>query len=217
MNSKWRELSTTGFGMVVVARDGTLLGFGLGEPPGWVRTAPAAEAWALYHVLSMLPSAPRITTDCQSLLSTAMKGAGKATMAKATLARIWCGIASCLDNDTRSMVVSKRLQWTPAHLTQRSIGQTAGNSDRVVTAADWRANRLADALAKEAANLRAVSKKAIREVRDAEEAARFHMAWLGAVVSQLAARLQHSPASAASAAERMNALRERIRMRTMNS
>ena len=181
VNGKWRELSTTGFGVVVVARDGTLLGFGLGQPPGWVRTAPASEAWALYQVLAMLPSAPRITTDCQSLLSIAMKGAAKATMAKATLARVWCGIAACLDEDTRSIVVSKRLQWTPAHLTQRSIGQLAGSSNRVITAADWRANRLADALAKEAAHQRAVPKSVISMLKDPEEAARYYMALLGAV------------------------------------
>ena len=181
VNGKWRELSTTGFGVVVVARDGALLGFGLGEPPSWVRTAPAAEAWALYQVLSTLPAAPLITTDCMSLLNVALKGAEKATMAKAALARVWCGIAECLDGDTRSMVVSKRLRWTPAHLTQRSIGQTAGNTDRVITAADWRANRLADVLAKEAANRRALPKHAISKLRDAEEAARYHMALLGTV------------------------------------
>ena len=181
MNAKWRELSTTGFGVVVVARDGSLLGYGLGTPPGWVRTAPAAEAWAVYQVLSMLPEPPLMTSDCKSLPSVALRGANKATHAKAALARIWCGISSCLDGDTRAMVHSKRLQWTPAHLTQRSIGQLASGTNRVITAADGRANRLADALAKEAANEHAICKSVARHVKATVEAARFHMALLAAV------------------------------------
>jgi hypothetical protein len=181
MNAKWREVCTTGFGIVVTARDGSLLGFGLGTPPSWIRTAPASEAWALSQVLSMLPEPPRMTTDCKSLLSIALRGTHKATAAKAVLARIWCRIAGALDGDTRKLVTSRLLQWTPAHLSQQSIGKTARGTDREVTALDWRANRLADALAKEAAGRHAADACTVKLLKSAEAAARFHMALLGAV------------------------------------
>jgi hypothetical protein len=79
------------------------------------------------------------------------------------------------------MVSSKRLLWSPAHLTQRSIGQLANGTNRVISAADWRANRLADALAKEAANQLAIPKSTVNLVKDAEEAARYYMALIGTV------------------------------------
>ena len=110
MNAKWRELCTTGYGVVVTARDGTLIGFGRGTPPRWVKTAPAAEAWALSQVLSMVPCPPAMTTDCKSLISTAAKGTHRATSAKAALARIWTRIAASLDGDTTRLVSSSILR-----------------------------------------------------------------------------------------------------------
>ena len=181
MNATWRELCTTGYGIVVTARDGSLIGFGRGTPPNWIKTAPAAEAWALSQVLSMVPCPPAMTTDCNSLISTAAKGTSRATSAKAALARIWTRIASSLDGDTTRLVSSSILRWTLAHLSQASIGSCANGTDRVITAIDWRANRMADALAKEAAAEFAADAATIRLVKSAEEAARFHMALLGVV------------------------------------
>jgi hypothetical protein len=189
MNAKWREICTTGYGVVVTARDGSLLGFGRGTPPSWVKTAPAAEAWALSQVLSMMPNPPLMTTDCKSLLSIAARGTSKATSAKAALARIWCRIASSLDGDTSRLASGSILQWTPAHLSQASIGKSANGIDREITAIDWRANRLADALAKEAAAEHAADAATMRMVNSAEEAAKFHMALLGAVTH----RANHCP------------------------
>ena len=181
MNAKWRELCTTGFGVVVTARSGTLLGFGKGVPPAWIRTAPAAEAWALAQIIGMLPEAPYMTTDCKSLLSIARRGSRSATQAKASLARIWCSVSINLDGDVRRLVTQNLLRWTPAHLSQNSIGLDAGDNGRPITAVDWRANRLADALAKQAASQHAVSQHTVRLVTAAEAAAKYAFALLGAV------------------------------------
>ena len=189
MNAKWREICTTGYGIVVTARDRSLLGFGRGTPPNWIKTAPAAEAWALSQVLSMMPDPPKMTTDCKSLISIATDGTRKATSANATLARIWCRIAGALDGDTRKLVSAKLLQWTPAHLSQQSIGKVAKGTEKEITAIDWRANRLADALAKEAAAEHAADAPTVRMVKSSEEAARYHMALLGAVTH----RSNHCP------------------------
>ena len=47
VNPRWRSVATTGFGIVVVNGYGELIGYGRGAPPDWIRTAAAAEAWAL--------------------------------------------------------------------------------------------------------------------------------------------------------------------------
>jgi hypothetical protein len=189
INAKWRELCSTGYGIVVTSRSGSLLGFGRGVPPRWIKTAPAAEAWALSQVLSMMPNPPAMTTDCKSLISTAAKGTRNATSAKAVLARVWCRIAASLDGDTSRLISSNTLRWTPAHLSQASIGTLANGTSRVITAIDWRANRMADALAKEAAAEFAADSATVKLVKSAEEAARFHMALLGVVTH----RANHCP------------------------
>ena len=81
------------------------------------------------------------------------------------------------------------LHWTPAHLSQASIGKSANGTDREITAIDWRANRLPDALAKEAAAEHAADAATMRTVNSAGEAAKFHMALLGAVTH----RANHCP------------------------
>ena len=60
---------------------------------------------------------------------------------------------------------------------------------REITAIDWRANRLADALAKEAAAEHAADASTVPMVKSSEEAARFHMALLGTVTH----RSNHCP------------------------
>ncbi len=42
----------TGFAVVVVGIDGTLIAFGRGRPPEWINTAAGAEAWAFLFVLT---------------------------------------------------------------------------------------------------------------------------------------------------------------------
>ena len=66
-----RQLRATGFGLVVVAEDGELLGYGFGTPPTRIATAAAAELWAIQVAMSLSPSLPRIKTDCLSILTSA--------------------------------------------------------------------------------------------------------------------------------------------------
>ena len=151
MNCRWHELTTTGFGIVVTASDGTVVGCAQGAPPEWVRSAAASEACALLLVIRcnmLMPNMiPNIVTDCKSLLTIATGGARRATGPKQPLARIWGQIAAALDNDLKALGTGGKLRWVPAHLGESAVGsvRTCG---RVFTATDWRANWLADALAK---------------------------------------------------------------------
>ena len=97
LHGKWRAFRTTGFGIVVVAPDGSLLGHGRGSPPHWCRTAAAAEAWALQVVVAYCPFPLAMRTDSLSLLRTAESGTITATDGRRHLARVWRLIASSLD------------------------------------------------------------------------------------------------------------------------
>ena len=78
----------TGFGVVVVAASGELLGFGYGTPPSRIATAAAAELWAVDFVLAANPTAPRMKTDCLSIITAARSGVKSATSAARPLARL---------------------------------------------------------------------------------------------------------------------------------
>jgi hypothetical protein len=184
MNGRWHELATTGFGIVVTASNGEIIACAQGSPPAWVRTAAAAEAWALLQAVTANAGTPKMVTDCKSLLSTAAAGRKRATGHRQVLARIWTGIASALDDDTRSLVDDQKLRWIPAHLGESAIGREL-EGGRTFTATDWRANRLADALAKEASARDAISKSDAELLKSAEDAAKHACALLG-VVTQAA-------------------------------
>jgi len=151
LHGKWKAFRTTGVGIAVVALDGSLLGFGRGSPPPWCRTAAAAEAWALQVVLTICPFPPAMKTDCLSLLRTAEQGTCRATNWCKTLARIWSTIANSLDGDITRLSTNERLVWMPAHQTLAMIGEKKLSNGRRLSCIDWRANRLVDSLAKQAA------------------------------------------------------------------
>ena len=123
MLSKWPDVRATGFGIVVVGADGSLLAFGAGSPPGWCTTAAAAEAWALQEVLQASPEPPCMRTDCQTLLSTLRAGVEAAVDPKRPLARIWKRIAHVLDGDFQALHEAGRLVWMPAHCTLSAVGE----------------------------------------------------------------------------------------------
>ena len=150
LHGKWVQYRTTGFAIVVV-HEGSLLGYGLGTPPHWCKTAAAAEAWALATVIRHSPIVPAMRTDCLSLLRTAENGTLSATQAGRQLARIWQAISHALDGDIQVLTNEGSLTWMPAHQTIAMIGE-------IMPAADWRANRLADAPAKTAAARRQLPK-----------------------------------------------------------
>ena len=146
-----RLLGVTGFAIVVVAEDGSLLGCAHGAPPAWVATAGAAEAFALYKVLAVNPFVPTIVTDCLGVLQTLQRGSTTATAANRVNARLWRLIASCLDGTTWREA-AEQVTWMPAHGSRAAIGVATKSNNDVVSETDWRANRLADALAKAAAS-----------------------------------------------------------------
>ena len=145
---KWTMFRTTGFGIAVVASDGELLGFGYGTSPTRIYTAAAAELWALATIIDMSPFPPTTKTDCMSLITVAKAGTTSATNGSRQLARLWKAIATNLGTDISDLVRNGRLTWIPAHLPYAAVGERMLPCGARLTAADWRANRLVDALAK---------------------------------------------------------------------
>ena len=75
------ETATTGCGVAVIRDDGTLVAFAHATPPPWVRTASAAEAWALSLVVESYPHVIRVLTDCKAVVGAAWAGVQAATAA----------------------------------------------------------------------------------------------------------------------------------------
>ena len=94
---------------------------------------------------------PRVITDCLGVLHTLQRGPTAATAADKVNARLWTLIGSCLDG-TSWQAAAERVTWMPAHGSKASVGRALRSDDLPITATDWRANRLADALAKAAAS-----------------------------------------------------------------
>ena len=136
MNAKWRSLATTGYGIVLTNLAGHLVAYGRGAPPEWIRTAAAAEAWALMMTLQRNFSAPRMATDCKSLVDTAARGSVVATSAKQALARVWNLIVASLDGHTQELEASGKLRWVLAHLGESAVGRILP-CGRSFTVTDW--------------------------------------------------------------------------------
>jgi hypothetical protein len=142
-------LSVTGCGVAVVDAEGTLVGLAKATPPSWVASSAAAEAWALYLTLQEVAILPTIVTDCLGLLRAAEAGFSAATSPKMANARIWKLISELLDGQASQL--HRALIWMPAHTSVDQCVHRQRSDLKMVTAIDWRANQLADALAKEAA------------------------------------------------------------------
>ena len=151
LNGKWKPYRTTGFGVVVTAENGDLVGYGHGVPPHWCRTAAAAEAWALHSVIAQSPFLPAMRTDCLTLIATAALGVQQATEPRRPLARVWQLIAVALEGQLERLADHRMLVWLPAHMSHHSVSEAKRSDGHRLTHIDWRANRLADALAKFAA------------------------------------------------------------------
>jgi len=179
-----RVLSVTGYSIVVVGDDGQLIGCAHGAPPSWITTAGAAEAFALYKVLTLNPFVPKIVTDCLGVLQSLMRGRHDATAANRINAKLWKMVDTCLDGTTWQEAASS-VTWMPAHGARASIGTALKSSGMPVTAIDWRANRLADALAKAAAARFRVPHRVQHTVRTAFKAYE-HAAMVAGVVTHAA-------------------------------
>ena len=102
-------------------------------------------------VLSMNVVPPEMITDCLSILIAAAMGTSSVTAPSKALAAIWSLIAAAVDGDATSLVKGGRLKWMPSHASLAAIETSLKSDGRPVTAIEWRANRLDDALAKAAA------------------------------------------------------------------
>ena len=169
----------TGFGIAVIGEHGQLVVYGYGRPPAWISTAAGAEAWAFCMVLSMTPAPPWVVTDCLEVCNTLAAGRQAATAGCKRLARVWVCIFTALDGD--AAIASGRLSWMPAHGGTASIGRAAKLDGTVVTAVEWQAYRLVDALAKLVAAFDRVPPRILKEVAVASQLVEFSAALLGTV------------------------------------
>ncbi|CAK0827955.1 unnamed protein product [Prorocentrum cordatum] len=145
------ELRRAGCALVVVSENGDLAAYGCAVPPPWIRAAAAAELWAVMLVLTIALRPPTIRTDCRALLTAAAAGTAQATQPTRMLAQVWSRVPTLVDGGISELVSAGKLTWMPAHGNQTVIGTAMRSDEHVVTAIDWRANRLADVLAKAAA------------------------------------------------------------------
>ena len=135
----------------------------------------------MQFVVDFCPFVPAIRTDCQALITTAAAGTASATHHARPLARVWKRIAHSVGDNIADMVTSGKLVWIPAHKSHKAIGEVKKGDGKRLTAVDWRANRLVDALAKAAAADLQVPRKVAAFVRSAEAAAVHAACLLGAV------------------------------------
>ena len=173
------DLATTGCGVVVVNREDQLVGFANATPPRWCDSSAAAETWALHLTLKELVHVPPIFTDCLGLVRTADKGFQAATSPRMANARIWKLIESTLDGHMRPL--REALVWIPAHTSVDQCCLRQRSDLRSMTPIDWRANQLADILAKAAAPEDVDRKQARTFIETAQEALVHCAATLGAV------------------------------------
>ena len=89
------------------------MAYATATPPPWVRTAGAAEAWALLLTLQHSPFVPDILTDCMALLHAAKAGPAAALRARNTDARIWALISDVTGRSFKEL--ASRLVCMPTH------------------------------------------------------------------------------------------------------
>jgi hypothetical protein len=177
--AQW-HLARTGCGVVVMSRRGDFVACAAATPPSWIKKSSEAETWALYLILRDAISPPRMLTDCMSLIQTASRGTRYATAGRNSAARVWGLIAEALDGSITQLCHNNRLNWLPAHKSLTAAISRQKSDGSPVKAWEWRANALADALAKFGAPDCAVAKKACEVIKSAGAALQHSAAILGA-------------------------------------
>ena len=132
-------------------------------------------------VLYACPIPPPIITDCRSILTMAAAGTVSATAPARPQAHIWGRIATALDGDVSVLITTDVLTWMPAHGSVATIGRAVRSDGQQVSALDWRANRLADSLAKGAVGDIPLCRAGIRQLTAAHGLVLHEAAVLGAV------------------------------------
>jgi len=122
---------------------------------------------------------PAITTDCKGILDSLAHDPHVLTQHDKALARTWMLIRQRLDGDWGQL--ASRLKWMPSHGNAGSIGHAVCSDGKPVTAAMWRANRLADVLAKTAAEKHRVPATTRLHMAAARQLVRYAAAKLGVV------------------------------------
>ena len=171
----------TGFAVVIVAFDGSLVAYGNGHPPDWIVDASGAEAWALFIALRLCSFFPQVITDCFNLLKFIEEGPQAAGASHKPLARLWNMIFPLCDSMSTECIANRLLIWMPAHKSTSAIGTCIRSDGRFVSAIDWRANRLVDYLARLAAMQHASPDLASYIYKQALQAAEYCAAYLGTV------------------------------------
>ena len=90
-------------------------------------------------------------------------------------------IGTRLDGNIDTLARDRLLVWMPAHQPLAAIGTRQLSNGKLLTAVDWRSNRLVDALAKQAAATREVPMAAALLLKSAQTAVRHASALLGRV------------------------------------
>jgi hypothetical protein len=123
--------------------------------------------------LDMHAFAPSIITDCLGILDELERGSVHACSAARPLARLWVMVFGALDGSVGSRLRDGTFTWMPSHGNPGTIGISLRSDGQPITAIDWRANRLADALAKNAARGQRLARQARRFILDAAAAVEF--------------------------------------------
>ena len=170
-----------GFGIVVVAADGQLLGYGSGVPPAWIHDAAGAELWAFYVVIREAPGMPRTFTDCQGILDGLAATPARLVDQHSKLARTWAMILQAVEDSADK--VKEQVTWVPAHVTASRMMALPPNTSAgtPMTWRQWRANRLVDMVAKAAAEQTRLPPEANELMRKADALNTHAAAVLGAV------------------------------------
>ena len=90
-------------------------------------------------------------------------------------------IGTKLDGNLETLADDELLVWMPAHQPLAAIGTRRLSNGRLLTAVDWRSNRLVDLLAKQAAATREAPRAVSSLLKSAEAAVRHASALLGRV------------------------------------
>ena len=189
------ELATSAAALVVVSHAGDLVAFAEAALPASARSSGAAETLGLYLACATSLRIPSVITDCKSLLDAARAGIGRATAASRPLAGTWTRIAAAIEVPIQRLVVDGLLLWMPSHVARSRISECKRSDGRTVTLLDWRANRLADAIAKRCAFAAAAPRADVARVEAASRAAATVAATLG-VVTRAANRFPESRTTA---------------------
>ena len=198
VDQDYPELVTAAAAIVVTSTGGDLLAYAEIVLTPSARSSGAAEAWAFYLAIVHGLTRQTIVTDCRSLLDTASGGLAQATAASRPLAALWRRIGAAVDDPVQQLVVERRLIWMPSHIARARLGVVLRSDGLPVTALDWRANRLVDALARRRAFAEAAPRTDVASLELAARAAAVAAAALGACT--LAANHQTTTCTTASGA-----------------